>query len=621
MKQLVLKDVNIRNFLSLGECSMHLQDMGFVKITGINNFIEDGATSNGAGKSSGVDAILWALTGETSRGVKDVVNNKTVGGTCVELSFEYDGAQYKVTRYRNDSKYGNNLFIEQNGQDISGKGLRDSETILAQTLPDLTSKFLGSVVILGQGLPFRFTNNTPAGRKEILETLSKSDYIIAEVKDKLSARKTVLSQELDVLRRSCTTCQAQIQSNEKRIEVNNNSILSTPEFDNDAWVLVQKQLQECNEKLSSLQSQYESAVSQRSDLYKATSAIKDQLRDVEAQDDQRLMQLRSEYDTQLAVKAASITRLQQEIRKMNSVQTHCPTCGRPYDNVHKPDTTALQQELVGIEQEYTQLSSAKQSAVNAFVKMDVSSYMQELQKNTELEAELFVQINNISKELSTCRVQRDNLSVTFSQLKSLKDTRDTKINMLRQDIDTLQKENTKLQADLQELVAQESDVSTRVNCVSQLLTYCSRDFRGYLLSNVIAFISDCASTYASKLFNSNRLCISLEGNGIAVTYDNKAYEALSGGERQKADICIQFAIRDMLIQFFGICANAIFLDELFDGCDEIGCEKLISLITELEGISSIFVITHHTDIAIPYDKEILVVKGEDGISTIQNSTY
>ena len=44
-----------------------------------------------------------------------------------------------------------------------------SSKILQEELPDLTSTLLTSVIIFGQGLPQRFSNNTPSGRKEILE--------------------------------------------------------------------------------------------------------------------------------------------------------------------------------------------------------------------------------------------------------------------------------------------------------------------------------------------------------------------------------------------------------------------------------------------------------------------
>ena len=92
-------------------------------------------------------------------------------------------------------KKGGDLKIVINNEDRSGDGLRKSEALLAEYLPDVTSSLLGSVIILGQGLPHRFTNNTPAGRKEVLEKLSKSDFMIEDIKARISKRSTELAKE------------------------------------------------------------------------------------------------------------------------------------------------------------------------------------------------------------------------------------------------------------------------------------------------------------------------------------------------------------------------------------------------------------------------------------------
>ena len=143
-----------------------------------------------------MEAICYALTGETIRGVKDVVNMFREGGTAVELTFTVDTDEYTIIRYKDHKKFKTDLKIFVNGQDKSGKGIRDSQKLLESYLPDLTSSLVGSVILLGQGLPQRFTNNTPAGRKEVLEKLSKSDFMIDDLKHRLTERKIYLNSEL-----------------------------------------------------------------------------------------------------------------------------------------------------------------------------------------------------------------------------------------------------------------------------------------------------------------------------------------------------------------------------------------------------------------------------------------
>ena len=93
---------------------------------------------------------------------------------------------------------------------------------------------------------------------------------------------------------------------------------------------------------------------------------------------------------------------------------------------------------------------------------------------------------------------------------------------------------------------------------------------------------------------------------------------MSGGERQKVDVIIQFALRYMLCHLLNFQSNIIVLDEVFDNCDSAGCDKILQLITaELSDVETVFVITHHAfELTLPSDYDIIVAKGADGISRI-----
>ena len=88
--EIKFRNVKIRNFFSIGDAELNLSNNGYVFIEGINNFTEDNARANGVGKTALLDSIIWNLTGETSRGTKDVVNKYAQGGTRVELEFDIE---------------------------------------------------------------------------------------------------------------------------------------------------------------------------------------------------------------------------------------------------------------------------------------------------------------------------------------------------------------------------------------------------------------------------------------------------------------------------------------------------------------------------------------------------
>ena len=179
------ESVTMHNFLSYGHSTIDLRNKNYCLVRGINKNPLDLASSNGSGKSSWSSAICWCLTGETVEGLHSNLKNIWIDeDLCyVTLLFSVDNVKFELTRFVAPKS---DLKLKVNGVDKSGKGIRETSAILAGYLPDLTSQLLSSVIVLGQGLPGKFTNNTPSGRKESLEKLSQSDFMIQDIKTRLS---------------------------------------------------------------------------------------------------------------------------------------------------------------------------------------------------------------------------------------------------------------------------------------------------------------------------------------------------------------------------------------------------------------------------------------------------
>ncbi|QFZ84533.1 AAA family ATPase [Variovorax paradoxus] len=103
---------HIENFLTVAAGTVKLADRGLNLIQGVNAD-DDSASSNGAGKSSIVDAICWCLYGVTARGVKgdSVVNLKAKKNTAVIVMLENGATTYKVERYRKHATGKNSLRL------------------------------------------------------------------------------------------------------------------------------------------------------------------------------------------------------------------------------------------------------------------------------------------------------------------------------------------------------------------------------------------------------------------------------------------------------------------------------------------------------------------------------
>ena len=134
----------------------------------------------------------------------------------------------------------------------------------------------------------------------------------------------------------------------------------------------------------------------------------------------------------------------------------------------------------------------------------------------------------------------------------------------------------------------------------------------------IDYIDSKAKAYAVKIFGCNEVDFTLDGNNIDIAFCGKDYENLSGGEKQRLDLIIQFAIRDFISQYLGFSCNLLVLDEITDALDSESCDKVVNfIIEELSSIESVFIISHHADeLELPRDSEIVVEKTIDGVSRV-----
>ena len=265
---IIFKKVYLHNFMSFKDATLTLNDNGFVFVQGRNENPNDNSQSNGSGKSSIFEAIVYCLTGDTIRGAKDIVNHQSDDGTYVGLEVVIDGTEYKLLRSKDHKKYKTNLLIFKNGKDVSGKGIRDSEKLLQQYLPDLTASLLGSVIVLGQGMPQKFSNNSPSGRKEVLEKLSQSDFMIEDLKNRVADRKSKLSSEIrkcedETLRLTSekTTYERQVENAKEQLQN-----LGSPETYNIA-------LEELKPKLEAVDTEIEKYNAKVSELVDEQSKI------------------------------------------------------------------------------------------------------------------------------------------------------------------------------------------------------------------------------------------------------------------------------------------------------------------------------------------------------------
>lgn len=620
------KKVTIHHFLSFDHAEVDLTDRGYCLVSGVNKNPKDSARSNGSGKSTIFNAISYALVGETLQGLKSNVANIAFGDGCyVALDFSVDGDEYSIRRSRDDAKYGTNLSITVDGVNKSGKGIRESQAIIDQLLPEMTSELLGSVIMIGQGMPMRFSANTPSGRKEVLEHLSQSDYMIQDIKNRISERSSELSKKLRAAEDGLLEASSQsgIYGSQLASAKDEHAAKFGSERDFDAKIA------EAFSEMTAKKCAAEALTAQLSGLEKDRDAIGQALLDVSVERGDYAKRFQDEHaaaQRELLVKAADanerVNSLRREIAALESITDICPTCGQRIPGKVKPDTSGKRAELEEASKRLAEIRREEEEDNSSYKKITEELSGRYDSRIAELKAKQAAVSSDISArkaELAGCERAKAEAERSMAELKSAKEFYSRDKERLEAHIKSLELRLAELADRSSKLTAEKDSLSERLDITKKMLTIASRDFRGFLLSSIIDYISIKAKEYAGKIFGCDDIGFALAGNDIDISFCGKDYENLSGGEKQRVDLIVQFAIRSFMCQYAQFSSNVLVLDEITDALDAESCEKVIGFITdELSDIESVFIISHHADeLSIPVDSEIVVEKSAEGISSIR----
>lgn len=692
--------IKIKNFMAIGDAEIELSGQGFVSITG-RNYTDidnaDGNVSNGSGKSSLAEAVAWVLSGQTIRGTKDVQNYYTKDECSVEVWFESRENKYRICRTK-----GKSLEIYENDKDISGKGIRETQEIIEAMFPEFDAEYLGATVLIGQGMPNAFTNNTGAKRKEILERLSKSDYQIEDIKNKLTAVKEktnkelrseedgllkaetekgmcerdkennlrVLALEQDIADGKKQIAELKLQAEQAEIDARrltaacDNLVVTGRELADELnkrdkeWIEARnKALQAAQERVyakEQARAEYETvAQGKKTDAENIVKNIQNEKRVQEQEYNNSVKAVSA--DSALAKISGQIDVLSQEIKRVENIKDVCPTCGRPFEGVHKPDTTAQQAQIeqlrvdykkeqervdaeiarikhewVEEENKYNSQVAKAEAARNDVVReiererarltTDVSAAKADMESekvrwsvNPETR-ELSEQVQNCREEYKARKEESRRADEQRNKISRALSDKEKEIQGLEMRVAQAKESISRAEKRIEELSAEESarhkkieQRKSKIETINKMYSYATKEFRTILLEGTIELLEKKAKRLCNVVFGTDKINFRQDGAGIFIGYRDKPLENLSGGEGQLVKLLIQLALRETLISLNGESYNMIWLDEIFDSLDEERAEKAVELASGLN-TESIFIISHRSNLQLPSDREIAVEK-------------
>ncbi len=433
--------LSLKNFLSYSEASLDF--------TGLHTACICGA--NGAGKSSLLEGITWAIWGECRAVSEDDAISAGAMDVRVDFTFGMHGETCRIIRTRQrDGNGGLEFQIQTSGgqfRTLTQKGIRSTQALIDDYLKIDYDTFINSAY-LRQGKADEFMLKKPADRKQILADLLKLDRY-EQLADRAKESSKQYKLQAEVLTDSLAQAQVQLaqiegitqQRDEAKVLITAlQQAQAMEEQELESFKTIARQRETWQQQLGWEQKR-DRELSQAS---------------VQIQADLQLLTLDRNRLDLLLIRSEEISIAYQDYL---SLQQQVEVLDRKFDTYQQSeiDRQKLQQQLVGQTQEL-QLTLGKSQAELALV----------MQQQLELIAILATagDITTAMSQLQVCRQQLLQLDRLQAEVLPLQQER----VLLEGKID---RETAKIQAQLNELILRERQVKTKADQHPHLITQLS----------------------------------------------------------------------------------------------------------------------------------------------------
>lgn len=549
---IVFKTLRWRNFLSTGNAWTEIDFLASKTTLVVGH--------NGAGKSTMLDALSFALFGKAHRNISkpQLVNSINDKNCLVEVEFKVAGSEYKVVRGIKP-----NIFeIWKNGTMINQSShSKEYQKILEQNIIKLNHKSFHQIVVLGSSSFIPFMQLAAAARRDVIEDLldinvfSKMNYILKEKNSLL--KDTIKSIEYD------------LELSKEKIELQTKYIKEVEELSNDQIESKEFEIKEAQGEIELLQSENTKL---SDEIDQKGLGLHDSLNENHDKK-QSLMQFSAEFNQKIKT-------LVKE-SKFYEDNDACPTCSQE----------------IGAELKQTKLSSArtKASELNKALK-DVSEQSAIVESNLE-------KLNNIASDI------REKTSIISSNNRSIS-TLQSRVQTLNDSIANIRGSGgdlAKSREELQNLKQQKDDLFEKRLYMNESLAYNSvilemlkdTGIKTKIIKQYLPVINKLVNQYLQILdfFVSFHLDEAFSETIRSRHRDSFTYDSFSEGEKQRIDLALLFTWRMVAKMKNSVATNLLILDETFDSSlDYEGVDNLMKIIYTLDNDTNVFVISHKGDI-------------------------
>ncbi len=544
------KNIKFKNFLSTGN---YFTEIKFDEA--LNTLV---VGTNGAGKSTMLDALCFVLFGKAFRNINkpQLINSINQKDCVVECLFFVGKKEYRIVRGIKP-----NIFqIHVNGELLNQEAAsKDYQEILENQVLKLNYKSFTQIVILGSASFTPFMQLSAADRRAIIEDLLDIQIFSSMnsiLKDRISKNKD------------------EIVSNKFAFELAEQNYQMQEKHINQLKQNNENKVKECEAEIESSQGVIQTLHEELSSASANVATLQEQISSkLEVEDKvKKLTKIESQIESNLS-------KFQKDIRFFESNDS-CPTCRQTIAMEFK------ETELANLTNKVTEcehgLSQLEKKILDEQNKLNV---IFEVQKNIQL-------LNiRIAQKNTTITETNKYIGKLQKQIELLKNNKQD-LNLETEKLNELQVKLTELENKKKELIVEK----TYFDVASNLLK--DTGIKTKIIRQYLPIINKLVNKYLASMdfFVNFNLDESFKETIKSRHRDEFSYASFSEGEKQRIDMALMLTWRAVAKMKNSTNTNLLILDEVFDSSlDANGTEYLMNLLHLLEDVN-LFVISHKGDI-------------------------